>query len=85
MSKRKWKLPAMSLLLFWCFWQMEPWPARFLRLRGTSHGTFQSSTAQPSTIQASTTWSSTTPLSSVRPSIPQASTAQPRQVAPHLR
>ncbi len=86
MSKRKWKLPAMSLLLFLVLLADGALAGTVFAIARHQSGTFQSSTAQPSTIQASTTWPSTTPLSSVRPSgprpsIPQASTAQPRQVA----
>lgn len=81
MSKRKWKLPAMSLLLFLVLLADGALAGTVFAIARHQCGTFQSSTAQPSTIQASTIWSSTTPLSSVRPSIPQASTAQPRQVA----
>ena len=71
----------MSLLLFLVLLADGALAGTVFAIARHQSGTFQSSTAQPSTIQASTTWSSTTPLSSVRPSIPQASTAQPRQVA----
>lgn len=71
MSKRKWKLPAMSLLLFLVLLADGTLAGTVFAIARHQSGTFQSSTAQPSTIRASTTWSS----------IPQASTAQPRQVA----
>ena len=70
-SKRKWKLPAMSLLLFLVLLADGALAGTVFAIARHQSGTFQSSTAQPSTIRASTTWSS----------IPQASTAQPRQVA----
>ena len=71
----------MSLLLFWCFWQMEPWLARFLRLRGTSAVPSSHLPLSRPPFRHPLFGRPPLPLSSVRPSIPQASTAQPRQVA----
>lgn len=56
MSKRKWKLPTMSLLLFLVLLADGALAGTVFAIARHQCGTFQSSTAQPSTIQASTTW-----------------------------